>query len=348
MDHLKFTVSLPDGPGDTGFADISLVHNCLPDLAWQDIELSTAVAGLSLKHPVIINAITGGATDVTRINAQLAELAMATNSAMAVGSQYSALEDPAVQDSYKIVRKINPNGIVFANVGAHVTVDQARRAVAMIEAQALQIHLNAAQEILMPEGDRDFSGYLDKIAEIACKCEVPVIVKEVGFGVAREQAKLLSETDCRAIDIGGMGGTNFMAIESARGKSRRSADNLSWGIPTAISAIEVRSVLAPDKDMVVSGGVRTALDALKSLILGGCAVGVAGPVVRLLHENSLDEAVSWLNGFLEDIKRYMLLLGISRISGLPDVPVIITGRCRDWLLAREIDPTKYANPKKHG
>jgi isopentenyl-diphosphate delta-isomerase len=342
LDHLKYSLALADGPGTNGFADFSLVHNCLPGLAWADVTLTTAVAGLPLSHPVIINAITGGAADVSGINAQLAELAKLTGAAMAVGSQYAALENPAVCESYRIVRTVNPHGLLFANLGAHATPDQAVRAVAMIGADALQIHLNAAQELAMSEGDRDFSGYLENIAAIAAACPVPVIAKEVGAGIAREQAAALVRAGVRAIDTGGAGGTNFVAIEAARSAAELPPDTISWGIPAAVSAVEVASVLPPAVDLIVAGGIRTPLEAVKALALGGRAVAVAAPAVRLLRGKSLTEAVAWFEAFLAEMRRYMLLVGARRVSDLPSVPLVITGNSKEWLNQRGIDTARFA------
>ncbi len=348
LDHLKYSMLLTDGPLSNCFADFSLLHNCLPDLSWDDIKLDSSFAGIAIDHPVIINAITGGANDVAAVNAQLAEVARLTNSVMAVGSQYAALEDPEVQNSYQIVRKKNPNGIILANLGAHVSIEQAKRAVEMVGAQAIQIHLNSAQEIIMTEGDRNFSGYLRNIAKIACKIDIPVIAKEVGFGIAREQAQALVDAGVRAIDTGGAGGTNFLAIEAARNQLPISQDTLSWGIPTAISAVEVANVLPDGIDLIVSGGIRTALDAVKSMALGGVAVGIAAPAIKILLDKDLETTVSWLQQFLTDIKRYMLLLGIGHCRQLTETPVIITGYSRDWLTVRGIDICKYALRKNHG
>ncbi|WP_378955517.1 type 2 isopentenyl-diphosphate Delta-isomerase [Pelosinus sp. sgz500959] len=347
LDHLKYSLSLADGPGANGFADITLVHNCLPNLKWDDIDISSSIAGIPINNPLIINAITGGAKDVTRVNGQIAEFACLTKTAMAVGSQYAALEDPEVKQSYKIVREKNPDGVIFANLGAYATPNQAKLAVDMIDAQAIQIHLNVAQELIMAEGDRDFSGYLTNIAHIAEQVSVPVIVKEVGCGIGKEQAHLLAEIGIKAIDIGGMGGTNFLAIEGARSQLSISQELLSWGIPTAISAIETMSVLPKELDMMVSGGVRTPLDVVKSLALGGNAAGIATPIIRMLYEKELEDAVSWFNHFLHEIKCYMLLSGAKNVNNVAKVPVVITGYSREWLLARGIDLTKYGIVEKH-
>jgi isopentenyl-diphosphate delta-isomerase len=335
-------LALADGPGVSGFADFSLVHNCLPGISWTDIDLTTSLAGIKLNHPFIINAITGGADDVGRINGGLAEVARRTGAAMAVGSQYAALENPEVRQSYEIVRQIYPEGVFFANLGAHTTPRQAAEAVAMIGASAIQIHLNVAQEIIMAEGDRDFTGYLDNIAAIVQASAVPVIVKEVGCGIAREQAAALIAAGVRAIDVGGTGGTNFLAIEAARSGASLAADTLGWGIPTAISAAEVAEELPKHVDMVVSGGVRTAQDAVKALALGGKAVGLAGPVIKILQSQGIDAAEQWLLGLIDDMRRLMLLVGAARIKRLTAVPLVITGYSREWLTNRGIDVTKYA------
>jgi len=342
LDHLKYSLALADGPGTNSFADFSLVHNCLPDLAWADVDLATSVAGIPLRHPLIINAITGGAADVTGVNAQLAELARRTGAAMAVGSQYAALEDPAVRESYEVVRRVNPDGVVFANLGAHATPAEAAAAVEMVAAAALQIHLNVAQELTMPEGDRDFRGYRENIAAIAAAAAVPVIVKEVGAGIAREQAAELVAAGVRAIDVGGMGGTNFPAIEAARGRVALPDDTLTWGIPTAVSAAEVAAVLPADVDLVVSGGIRTPLEAVKALAIGGRAVGIAAPAVKRLQTEGLAAAVAWLEEFLAGMRRYMLLTGADRVSRLRAVPVVITGKSREWLAVRGVDVAGYA------
>ena len=347
LDHLKIAMQLDDGPSSSAFEDMTIVPNCLPDLCCDDIELSTTVAGIYLQQPVIVNAITGGAVDVTEVNARLAEFSRITGCVMAVGSQYAALEDLTVRESYQVIRKVNPDGFVLANLGAHISLEQAQRAVDMIGACALQIHLNAAQELVMDEGDRNFTDYLNNIEKIANRLEVPVIVKEVGCGIAREQAYILSKAGIRGIDVGGSGGTNFLAIEAARSGVSLEPDALVWGIPTAISAIEVVSVL-PDKiDLVVSGGIRTPLDVVKALCLGGKAVGMAAPIVRSLEEKGLDATIIWFQRFIANVKRYMLLAGAANINRLQKTPIVITGYSQQWCSVRAIDITRYA-VRKHG
>jgi isopentenyl-diphosphate delta-isomerase len=307
-----------------------------------EVSLATKVAGISLPHPLIINAITGGTDDVASVNAKLAEVARLTGTAMAVGSQFAALREPAAAASYRIVRDVNPAGVLFANLGAHASVEQAKLAVAMIDADALQLHLNPAQELMMPEGDRSFRGYLANIEAIAHSVAIPVIVKETGCGIAGEQAAKLVQAGVRAIDVGGAGGTNFPAIEAARGRREVSAEVLSWGIPAAISAAEVAAVLPDGVDLIVSGGVRSSLDAVKALALGGQAVAVAGPILKLVLTEGVTAAVKWVEDFLADLRRYLLLTGCSCLADSMLAPVVITGFSREWLIARGVDVNALA------
>lgn len=346
-DHLRYAINLPDGPACNHFGDFNLLHNCLPDINAANINLSTNIAGFSCPHPVLINAITGGAVEVTRMNEQIAQIARETHSPMAVGSQFAAIEDNSLEASYKIVRKNNPKGIIFANLGAHATPVQALRAVNMIEAQALQIHLNVAQEITMGEGDRTFANYLRRIEAIVQALEIPVIVKEVGCGIAAEQAKQLAAVGVRVIDSGGAGGTNFIAIEAARCKKNISSDFLNWGIPSAISLVEILSSVSGPIQTVASGGIRTPLDATKALALGAAGVGIAAPIIKQLSESSIENVIDWIHNFIKEIKLFMLLTGSSTLGELRHTPVIISGFSRDWLTARGIDIQKYALRKRH-
>ena len=342
LDHLQQALVLADGPADTGFADLTLVHNCLPEINSGEVTLTARCAGLKLRHPLIINAMTGGAAALTQVNGRLAEVAKQTGAVMAVGSQFAALEFPAVADSFRVVRQVNPDGIIWANIGAYATVDAANRVVDMIGAAALQVHLNAVQEISMAEGDSDFTGWLRRIEELARQLPVPVIVKETGCGMAMEQVRQLAAVGVRAVDVGGAGGTNFIAIESARTGRLVSDDLLGWGIPTAVSALEAAAVLPPDVDLIVSGGVRTPLDAVKCLAIGARAVGIAAPVLRLTEEQGVSEAVQWVQEYLVVMQKCVAMLGQTTTAGMAARPLVITGRTAQWLTARGISVEQYA------
>ncbi|MCX7779825.1 MAG: type 2 isopentenyl-diphosphate Delta-isomerase [Negativicutes bacterium] len=347
LEHIRHAAALPDGPQNTYFADISLIHNCLPDLTDSEVEMTTEIAGIPLRHPFMINAITGGAEAVADFNGRIAEIAKVTHSAMAVGSQYAGLEFPEMADTYRIVRKVNPSGIIFANLGAHASPEQAKRAVDMIGAQALQIHLNVAQEIVMAEGDRSFVGYLHNIEKIVRSVDVPVIVKEVGCGIAREQAVALVNVGVRALDVGGAGGTNFIAIEAARLGRPVSPELAAWGIPTAISLLETLDAAGGTVDVIASGGIRTPLEAVKALALGAAGIGAAGPVIKLVLQKDSEAAAVWIRQFLAEMKQFVLLTGARNCSELCQKPVVITGFVREWLLARGINITEYRKRKRH-
>ena len=343
LEHIQYSLKLADGPVQSGFDDLSLIHNALPELDYQAIKLDVKFMGQLLKHPIVINAMTGGSADVVQVNADLARLATATHSAMAVGSIFSALENSEYRASYQVIRQLNPDGVVFANLGAYVTCEQAKVAVELIGANALQIHLNPAQEIIMTEGDRTFSGYLRNLEKIVAALDVPVIVKEVGTGIAREQARQLCLTGIKGIDVSGAGGTNFIAIEAARSQQLPDEGLLHWGIPTVISAIEVQSVLPPTIDLMISGGVRTPLDVVKSLTIGAQAVGMAAPWLQAVIACGPLAAIDQFMLLLDSIKKYMLLIGAANCSQLRNKSFIISGRTREWLTERNINTTTFAN-----
>lgn len=343
LDHISYSMKLNDGPGTTGLEDINLLHNCLPELDITDINLHTSVAGLPFSSPLFLNAITGGARDVTEINRKLAIAARTCNIPMAVGSQAAALEDTAVQESFQVVRQEYPDGILIANVGAGATLDDAYRAMEMIDADALQIHLNVAQELAMQEGDREFRGYAENIRTITTQLNRPVFVKEVGFGIAKEQAKQLQQLGVSAIDIGGSGGTNFARIETARTSDIPNAFLSSWGISTAASLIEVVTMVAEKTDVIASGGFRASEDVVKALSLGAKAVGIAGPCLQVLLTQGLEALIAYLSRLQFELRCVMLLTGSASVEELRNKPVIISGRTEQWLEKRGINTSLFSS-----
>lgn len=317
------------------FGDIHLVNNCLPELDLAQLDLSSEIAGIRLKSPFFINAITGGVEDAQTVNRQLAEAARECGLAMAVGSQMAALEDPDYENTFRVVRDIYPDGIIFANIGAYATAGQALRAVDMVEANALQIHLNVPQELMMAEGDTDFRGYTRNIEQIVSKVPVPVIVKEVGFGMAKEQARILAEIGVAAIDVSGRGGTNFIQIERRRAHHKMAEDLLDWGIPTALAIMEALSG-APGLDIIASGGLNTGLLAAKALALGACAVGIAGLAVKVLLSEGVEELVYRFRRLEQELKTVMVMTGARAVQELHRVPVVVTGMTRQWMESRDL------------
>ncbi|MDN7241121.1 type 2 isopentenyl-diphosphate Delta-isomerase [Planococcus sp. N028] len=344
MDHIQFALSTSK-EARTMFDDIRVVHQALPGLGVEDIRLQPETGDLRLKSPVFINAMTGGGgSETEKLNAILARVAKETGMAMAVGSQMAALKDPDERNSYEIVRKENPDGILFANLGSEASVQQAKDAVEMIEANALQIHLNVVQELTMPEGDRDFKGALERIRRIADEVQVPVIVKETGFGISRETAEQLAVASIEAIDVSGFGGTNFASIENER-RQRKLAYFQDWGIPTAAAIVEVDSVFG--KTILASGGIRSALDMVKAFMLGADAVGLAGAFLRIAMEKGEKELVLEINSLHEDLAMMMTALGAASISDLKHCPAVISGELFHYLTVRGFEPASFANRSKN-
>jgi isopentenyl-diphosphate delta-isomerase len=329
----------------TGFDDIMFVHQSLPNSAVAHVELDTKIGELELSSPIFINAMTGGGGEKTyEINRNLAIAARETNIPMAVGSQMSALKDSSELHTYTIVREENQEGILIANLGSEATVEQAEAAVDMIQANALQIHLNTIQELTMPEGDRDFVGALERIESIIRHISVPVIVKEVGFGMSKETVAMLKKVGVAAVDVGGFGGTNFARIESKRREHVLPFFN-DWGIPTAISIIEAHSV-HPDMPIIGSGGIQTSLDVVKALTLGACAVGFSGRFLKLLLNHDVFYLIKEIEALKTEIKVIMTALGVRKINELTGVPVVISGYTHHWLRERGINTKQYSQRGK--
>ncbi len=334
--------SMLELPGRADFSDISFVHNCLPDLDFNEVSLDTAYLGRTFRSPLFINAITGGTKLSLRINAALAEAARKMNIPMAVGSQMTALKDKSAVSSFKVVRRVNPDGVIWANIGSYANPELVRRAIKMIRADGVQIHLNVPQELIMREGDCQFRGVIGRIRDIVKEINVPVIVKEVGFGIAGEQAGVLTACGVSAIDVGGKGGTNFLAIESRRSGLKLSRGLSSWGIPTAISLLEVSDVARGKTDLFASGGMHAALDIAKALALGANAVGLAGLPVRLLIKNGRAALEKYIIATEKELRIIMIMLGVSSIKALQNVPLVISGNTAEWMQRRGLDPSGYA------
>lgn len=329
----------------SGFEDIHFVHDSIPQTALNQIQISSHVGELTLSSPIFINAMTGGGGEATyQINKQLGFVANKTGVAVAVGSQMAALRDEKERRTFEVVREQNPNGIVIANLGMEATIEQAKTAVEMIAANALQIHVNVVQELTMPEGDRDFRTALDNIQSIVEKLEVPVIVKEVGFGMSKDTVAQLFASGVHIVDVGGYGGTNFAEIENER-RTRLLHFFNEWGIPTAVSIVEAKSV-AITKPIIASGGIQTSLDVVKSLALGADAVGMAGMFLRILIDQGPSALIEQIKMMHEDLKIMMVALGANNISELQQVPLIISGKTYHWLTERGLDTTYYSRRNK--
>lgn len=286
----------------TGLERYRLVHQALPELNLSEVCLDVTVLGRRLRSPLLVSSMTGGTDQAAYINRNLAEAAQAQRVAMGVGSQRAGLEHEAVRQTFR-VRDLAPDILLFANLGAvqfnyGYTVDQCRRAVEMIDADALILHLNPLQEAVQPEGDVNWRGLLDRIADVCQRLEKPVIVKEVGWGISARAARWLLEAGVSAIDVAGAGGTSWSQVEMHRAPTERlrrlAGAFADWGIPTAeslVAAAQARTEFGcPDVHLFASGGIRTGQDIVKCVALGADLVGLAAPFLKAAMESA--EAVA--------------------------------------------------------
>ena len=271
----------------TGLEHLHLMHQALPELALEDIDLACCFLGRHLRAPLLISAMTGGTPSAEMVNRNLAIAAQATGVAMGVGSQRAALSGEDLIATYA-VRDVAPDILLLANLGAvqlnyEYGVDECRQAVEMIQADALILHLNPLQECLQFGGNTNFRGLLRKIEAVCSKLSVPVIAKEVGWGLSAQTARMLADAGISALDIAGAGGTCWAEVEKLRigeDSQRRVAESFSdWGIPTADSIRWVRETV-PHIPIIASGGIRTGVEVVKALCLGAHVCGMAIPLLK--------------------------------------------------------------------
>lgn len=306
----------------TGLERYRFIHRALPELNLDEVDLQLPLFNRYLKAPLLISSMTGGTEEARQINQTLAEAAQLTGIVMGLGSQRAAIEHPELADTFR-VREVAPDILLFANLGAvqlnyNYGIDECRRAVEMIEADALILHLNAVQEAVQPEGDTRFSGLLNKIEQVCRALPVPVIAKEVGWGFSEEDAQLLAEAGVAAIDVAGAGGTSWSQVEMYRAKTasqkRLAAAFIDWGIPTADAILNVRRA-APDLTVFASGGLRTGLDIAKCVALGASLGGMAGPFLKAAAQ-SVELTVQAIEEISREIRACMFAAGAGNIEQL--------------------------------
>ncbi|MDD2439150.1 MAG: type 2 isopentenyl-diphosphate Delta-isomerase [Methanosarcinaceae archaeon] len=351
LEHLKLCAesSVEARNVTSGFEDVILVHRALPELDMDELDLSVDFLGKKLQAPFLVASITGGHPDTFPVNAALAEAVEELGLGIGVGSQRAAIDDPAQEASFRIVREKAPNAFVYGNVGAaqikEYGLEGMEKLVAMIEADALAIHLNFLQEAIQPEGDRNARGCLAMISEISSSLDVPVIVKETGAGISREDALKFLDAGVAAIDVGGVGGTSWAGVEVYR--TREKGDGLSsqlgdlfwdFGIPTAASIIESKVSLP----IIATGGVRTGVDIAKSIALGASVASAALPFVGPALEGKA-AVVRVLSQLLAELRTAMFLCGCGNISELGQASTVITGWTLQYLTQRGFNVKDYSS-----
>jgi isopentenyl-diphosphate Delta-isomerase len=338
----------------TGFDDVELVHNAVPGINRDDVDLSVKLFGHDLSAPVVIESMTGGTPAAAKLNEVLGEAAEQLKVAIGVGSQRAGIEKPDLAYTYKIVRDKAPHALVFANLGAPQLVKgyglrEMRKAVEMVHADALYIHLNSVQECVQVEGEPLFRGALEKIREGAENLGVPIVLKETGAGFSHETATALEKVGVKGVDVAGAGGTSWAAVEYYRAKEKESAVHerlgeifWDWGIPTAASVVEVSR--STKLTVIASGGVRNGLHGAKAVALGASAFGLALPFLKSTS-GGVEEVREKLETILMELRTAMFLTGSKNVSELQNKPLVVTGPTREWLQARGFDPSWYAHDR---
>lgn len=330
LDHLR--ICLDKDPQFTkltaGLERYHFVHQALPEIALAEVQLSCRLLGKVLRAPLIISSMTGGTQEAKAINLNLAEAAQQLGVAMGVGSLRAALEDPSLAHTYQ-VRRVAPDILLLANLGAvqlnyEYDPEDCYRAVEMIDADALILHLNPLQECLQRDGNTDFSSLLARIEEVCYQLQVPVVVKEVGWGISDRVAEMLAGAGVAAIDVAGAGGTSWSEVEGHRA-SEEKWDRVAqafaeWGIPTAESIRMVRQG-APGMTIIGSGGIRSGLDVAKVIALGADAAGMAVPFLEPATVGS-SAVRAKLEELVTQLRIAMFCVGITDVEQLKDTPLL--------------------------
>ncbi|MDV7719097.1 type 2 isopentenyl-diphosphate Delta-isomerase [Pediococcus ethanolidurans] len=334
-EHVSLAEHFYQPQASAGFQNLRLLPNNLPEINRDQINLNSQLGGIVTDYPFYIEAMTGGSSYTGKLNASLARIAKTTHLPMAVGSQSVALKRPDLQTTFSIVRKINSSGIILANIGASHSAADAQKAIDMIDANLLEIHLNAAQEIIMPEGDRSFN-WLTNISEIVHTVSVPVIVKEVGFGMTKQTMKQLAEIGVQSINVAGHGGTNFAKIENERRHDKSYSYLQNYGISTVESLLESQE-LQDKLHILACGGIRNPLDMLKGFCLGADMIGVAGRILHELIQEGEDQTVQLINTWQTQLADLLTLQGAQNIKQLNRHNLILDESLRNYCEQRKIE-----------
>lgn len=325
-DHLEVAASgRADFAKTTLLEHVHLVHQALPELALDEIDLATELVGKRLRAPLVITGMTGGTPEAAAVNRDLARAAEATGVALGVGSQRAMDEHPELAASY-VVRDVAPDVVLFGNIGAVQALAMGPARVIelgrKIGADALAIHLNPGQEMIQDRGDRDFRGALDAIRRIVDASPIPVVVKETGCGLSAEAARVLASAGVAAVDVAGAGGTSWVAVEAVRApagsdEAALGAELWDWGLPTAVSVVACAKA---GHAVIASGGLRSGLDVARALALGARAGGMAAPMLRAQRSGGADGVRAQIVRVIGSIRTVCLLAGCRAASDLRRAP----------------------------
>lgn len=321
-DHIKFALKY-EAPYNS-FDDMELIHSSLPDYDLDDIDLSTHFAGRDFDFPFYINAMTGGSEKGKAVNRKLAQVAQSTGIVMVTGSYSAALKNNQ-DDSYPRQEEF-PGLLLATNIGIDKPYELGLQTVEAMKPIFLQVHVNLMQELLMPEGEREFKTWKSNLADYAKEMPVPIILKEVGFGMDAKTIQKAYELGIKTVDISGRGGTSFAYIENKRGGDRSYLNE--WGQTTLQSLLNAKDMM--DKvEVLASGGVRNPLDMIKCLVLGAKAVGLSRTVLELVERYPVEKVIAIVNGWKDDLRLIMCALNCKTVEELQKVDYILYGRLRE-------------------
>ncbi|MGZ3460346.1 MAG: type 2 isopentenyl-diphosphate Delta-isomerase [Archangium sp.] len=318
---------------------VRLVHCAMPEMAVDEVDLSTEFLGKRLRYPLLITGMTGGTERAGVVNRDLALLAERHGLAFGVGSQRAMAENAQLAETFQ-VRQVAPTVPLLGNIGLYqavgLGVDGVRRLAEAIGADGMALHLNAGQELTQPEGDRDFRGGYKVVEGLVRAFGSRLLVKETGCGIGPEVARRLVDLGVRNLDVSGSGGTSWVRVEQLRAagvQAQVGAEFSSWGIPTAAAIASVRRAVGPEPRLVASGGLRTGLDAAKVLALGADVAGTALPIFRAQQTGGLEGAEQALAVILTGLRQALVLTGSRNCGELRQKPRVILGQLKDWLAA---------------
>lgn len=309
--------------------DVYIEHNAISDICLDEVDTSINFLGRKISMPLMIDAITGGGSSSAAINEDLSSICQELSIPMACGSESIALTEKESRESFELI-KDKKDLLRIGNLGFERNYEDFVFAKELIDAHAMQIHLNLAQEMVMKEGDNSYHDPLSIIEELVEKFDCPIIVKETGCGISKNVAKKLIEKNVKYIDIAGQGGTNFIEIEDLRNFDMDFSDFYTWGIPTAKSIIDIRK-LSDDTFIIASGGIRTAMDIVKSIIIGADMTAMTGEVLNYLLRGGYDACENFLKEINHKMKIIMVLLGVKNIDQLKKVDYKLTGRLKELI-----------------
>ena len=328
LEHIKICLEKDVKSSHNYWDDVVIKHHTIPRVDYEDVELGVEFLGRKLNYPIIIDAMTGGHRIAKKINENIAKAAEELGIGIAVGSQRSAIENPNLEDTYSVVRDYEIP-LRLGNLGApqfalNYGEDEIKRAMDMIDAHAMEIHFNYLQESVQPEGDRVVGNLLDKLKPLAQK--YPLMAKETGAGFDRGSAEKLINIGFKAIDVSGVSGTSFAAVEYYRG-GKYGKTFWDWGLPSPYAILKLRDLNVP---IVGSGGIRNGLDVAKAIALGATVVGMAGSVLPYATR-SAQAVVEKMEDVVTELKIAVFLAGASNLKELGNADYVVTGNLRDWL-----------------